>query len=325
MTTTTTDPHTVVRPGVTWRDIVWLTWRQHRVPVALTALGVLAAIAMMAWVAIEVGDWPDPHRFHDGQVPDLAWGLAGAASGFGAVIAVFWAAPLLAREYEQGTHLVAWSQDLRPGRWLIGKTMLLTATAVAMAAVLGTAATAMVNQVDAKTDRYFINQFDPLLFDARPLVQAAYAAFGFALGLTFSALTRRTVLSMGLTLLVYGGVRLLVAAVLRPYYQSPVRVLSPTATHIYPTRPPDTLYVAYGFADAAGNEVPDPHPGCAGNLPNLADFDACVRSRAVNTYVDYQPADRLGAFQAIEFGLFMLLTAALVALALNRTRRTMGL
>jgi ABC-type nitrate/sulfonate/bicarbonate transport system ATPase subunit len=56
---------------------------------------------------------------------------------YAAVIAAFWAAPLVSREYEQGTHLLAWSQDVAPSRWLAGKATALLIPAVPGAVVLG--------------------------------------------------------------------------------------------------------------------------------------------------------------------------------------------
>src|SRR5699024_8746632 len=110
-------------------------------------------------------------------------------AGYGAVVAVFWAAPLLAREHEQRTHLFAWGQDVSALRWLAGKTLLLATIAAAFAALLGSLGTLLLRQFNtaATTSRHVgFAVFDGRLFEAAPLVQVGYALFGFALGLLFS-------------------------------------------------------------------------------------------------------------------------------------------
>ncbi|HEY4453655.1 MAG TPA: hypothetical protein VGN81_05020 [Pseudonocardiaceae bacterium] len=49
---------------------------------------------------------------------------------------------------------------------------------------------------------------------------------------------------------------------------------------------------------------------------------ACAKANgAVATYVDYQPASRLLPFHLIEFGIFAVLTAALLTVVLVSLRR----
>ncbi|WP_328710034.1 hypothetical protein [Microbispora hainanensis] len=48
-----------------------------------------------------------------------------------ALIGAFWGAPLLGREYERGTHRLAWTQAVPVGRWLAVKLPILGAAVVA--------------------------------------------------------------------------------------------------------------------------------------------------------------------------------------------------
>lgn len=314
------------RTHVGWGDLLWLTWRQHRWTVVGTAAAVVAAGALalgMAW-----------HTDATGDTHELLgeWGYLGTAQALsllptvlGVVIAMFWAAPLLSREYEQRTHLVVWSQDVAPLRWLAAKAVLLGVTAVALSAGLGTALIKVMNSINAvSTDYSPFQPFESSAFEAAPQVQAGYAAFGFALGLAFSAVTRRTVLSMGLTFGVFSVVRGVVDGAWRPYFQEPLRKVEPYEVHALSNRywgagGNGAWTVNGGYADAAGNEIPFPS-ACGGTQSN-DDFVQCMTDKGVHYYSDYHPADRLGAFQWFEFGIFAVLAAGLFALAFTWVRR----
>ncbi|MCA1655570.1 MAG: hypothetical protein LC635_03805 [Pseudonocardiaceae bacterium] len=80
------------------------------------------------------------------------------------------------------------------------------------------------------------------------------------------------------------------------------------------------MYIDMGFADQAGNPV-DPPTACW-NAPDADTVTNCLRDNGiVNTYVDYQPADRLFTFQVIEFAIFTTLAAVAFVLALMSVRR----
>jgi hypothetical protein len=98
------------RDRVGWADLAWLVWRQHRILIAVTTLGIAIASALDWWDAADVANSSAYQGLANVVVPSAA-GLVG----------VFWGAPLLASEYEQRTHLVAWAQDVSPMRWLTGK------------------------------------------------------------------------------------------------------------------------------------------------------------------------------------------------------------
>ncbi|TWP48318.1 hypothetical protein FKR81_28950 [Lentzea tibetensis] len=137
--------------------LLWVTWRQHRAVVSWTTVLVLVVVLFS---------------------PDLIdWAFRNA---FGAVVAVFWGAPLVAREFEERTYLVAWGQDVSPARWLAVKCGLLGSAAVVLAALL----------------------------DVR---QIGFTLFGFALGVVAGFVTRRTVPAIAFTLVGYVLVRWLFA------------------------------------------------------------------------------------------------------------------
>ncbi|MFD1150213.1 hypothetical protein [Saccharothrix hoggarensis] len=330
MTATTTTPVTTAAPArarthVGWADLLWLTWRQHRWTVVGTAVAVGGVIALalgMAWHVDATGT-ADHRVLGEWRYLGLSQFLVNVPVLLGGLFASFWAAPLLSREYEQRTHLVVWSQDVTPIRWLTGKVVLLGAAAVALAAGLSTALVKMMNSVNAVRNEYVPFQpFGNAEFEAVPQVQVAYAAFGFALGLALSAVTRRTVPAMGLALVGFYLVRGIVAAVWRPYFQTPLRSLEPyhVGSLSWVGDTDGRWRVESGYADAAGNEVR--FTGECSDVRSDADIEQCMRDHGiVHWYTDYHPAERLLPFQLFETGIFLVLAAGLLALAFVWVRR----
>ncbi|MFE2753499.1 hypothetical protein ACFXGA_16035 [Actinosynnema sp. NPDC059335] len=323
MSATTTAGATTRRARVGWGDLAWLTWRQHRWTVLATAVPVLAAIAPALGMALHVDATGDTHELlGEWSYLSVAQALALLPGPLGLVIAVFWAAPLLSREYEQRTHLLVWSQDVPPLRWLAAKVVLLGAAAAGLAAGLGLALVTLMNSLNAVHDGYPpFHPFGSDAFEAAPHVQAGYAVFGFALGLLAGATTRRTVPAMGLALVGLGAARLLVARLWRPHYDEPLRRVTPYEQY---ARSPDlgrdgAYRVAGGYADPAGNEIPFP-AGCHGATSNDG-YIGCLVDHDVHYFVDYHPVERLASFQLIEFSIFAGLAAALFALAFAAVRR----
>jgi len=337
MTTTTTAP---VPPGVRkrssvgWADLAWVSWRQHRWLIGFTAVLAIASAAYMLALAVQAGE-PGSGRNRvwllDMSVYSAGHLMIGVPIAFGAFVAVFWAAPMLSREYEQRTHLVVWSQDVPAGRWLLGKVVLLGAVLVALAAALGGAANVMVHRmVDAAVSNEYspFRLFRPEAFESVPHVQIGYVLFGFALGLAVSAITRRTVLSMGITFGVYFVVRATFATYFRGYYQTPVRIEADldqrgvALDSVLGDRGAwAPLYVDGGYLDSAGNTMGYPR-ACMGSFDSADGYDKCLRDNGiVKSYNDFQPIERLATFQFIEFAIFTVLAVGLFALAWVMVRR----
>ena len=107
-----------------------LVWRLHRgqAYIAGTALIVVAAVLLVTGIAMSgtyhdfvagcaaARDCGDPSQVlgRDGLITD--WGLATMAIPL--LFGLFWGAPLLATEFEDGTHSLAWTQGVTRGRWV---------------------------------------------------------------------------------------------------------------------------------------------------------------------------------------------------------------
>ncbi|OZM70218.1 hypothetical protein CFN78_26225 [Amycolatopsis antarctica] len=297
-----------------------LALRQHRWVIAGTTALVLGYLVY----AISTGS--EQARELTPAPPVGATGssslLVDLLPGLAALFAVFWAAPLLSREFEQRTHLLVWSQDVSRTRWFLGQTIVLLVAAAVLAAIAGLTASAVVDRIVAvRQDSY--PRFLMPAFEASPVVQVGFAVFAIALGVTLSVLLRRTVLAMGGTLAVFLAVRSAVNSLIRPYYLPPERIATPLPNRDHVRNIPDTaLQVDSGYLDATGAVVGD-HTLCKPEVSApLRETENCLRRRgAITEYTDVQPAERLLTFQLIETGLFLVLAVGLFFLAARALRR----
>ncbi|HEX4726132.1 MAG TPA: ABC transporter permease subunit, partial [Pseudonocardiaceae bacterium] len=294
-------------------DLLWLVWRQHRWTIITGVVLLLAAWGFVLWNESTVNptdfarcrELCQPFRlfgtFADQRlIADVHVVLAGA---FGLFIAVFWAAPLIAREYEQHTNLLVWSQDVSVPGWLLGKIVPLAGVATGLAVLLSAIVSNEVDRMHALANTYYA-EFTLLHFEASVPLQAAYALFGFALGVAVSALVRRTVPAMAITAVLFSAVRLGMIP-LRYHYFPPVRLFTPLAADnsVIPTG--DYLAVDFGYVNASGQLV-GPSFQCTGPTNTAAEYRACLRQNGIaGSVIDYQPADRLATFRLIEAGIFV--------------------
>ncbi|MDI5977039.1 ABC transporter permease subunit [Amycolatopsis magusensis] len=318
--TESTEPRTRSRVG--WPDLLWVTWRQHRAllltSILLTLVGIALALSMTGLLASRNQPMVSLLGF-DALTTPARWVLL-AEQGFGVFIAVFWAAPLVSAEYERRTNLLAWSQDVSPLRWLTGKVALLLPMALVLAGAVGFAGKVVADHYHHDDN---FRQFDAAVFEASPLLQVGFAGFGFALGLALSVITRRTVLSMALTLGIFAVVRFALIPA-RPYYLTPERDFHPIGQPGWLVTEHD-IWLDAGYLNTAGEQLEFP-PVCQ-NLGSgvPGGRDECLRGQGiVGVYYDYQPAGRVPVFQLIEFGVFAALAALLFVVTWRVVRRVQG-
>ena len=298
--------------------MIWLTWRQHRAEL----IGVAAFVVLLATVlALYLGSVQEVNAAC-GQ--HECWGGAGVALGdqvwridlvltlfspvLAGLVAVFWGAPLLSREYEQRTYLVAWGQDVSPARWLGGRAALLTGAVLLLSVPLAVISWLLVEAVRTSGARGNTGPYQTLdLWPAIPVVQAL---FGLVLGVAVGALLRRTLVAMGTTLAVYVVVRVTISTtVLR--WLPPQRLLFPVGQ--LSALPPDAAVVSTGLLDDASNPVVAPY-----------DCDQqCLIERGIrHSYLDVQPLDRLDLLTWLEVIAYGLMVVGLAWLTWARVRRT---
>ena len=275
-------------------DMLWLTWRQHRIAIVISGVLVAAFYAIARVIGSRESFDITTCSPHCGEmsVLGLAWlpnwvvvdALGWLASAFAFLIGVYWAAPMIAREYEQRTDVLAWGQDVSVTAWVFGKIAVLGVVATGYAAVIGFAMSGVVTPVGG------LAPIGTQAFEAAIPVHMAYALFGLVLGVAVSAFVRRTVSAMGITAALFVAVRL-VAYELRFTYLAPLRLEVPVSGPYQGFSLPPEIWIRFG--DPGG--------------PVWA--------------IDYQPADRLTEFRLIETAIFVVLTAALAIATWLRMRK----
>jgi ABC-type transport system involved in multi-copper enzyme maturation permease subunit len=199
--------------------MIWTTWRQHRSEAAVGALILAALTAALLAVgsaarhrARALGlsacantskDCSDAlaqlHRdFH--AIPPFTFALIAVPL----IAGMFWAAPLVSREYEAGTHHLAWTQSISPLRWITTKITLIFAAVAAAALVLGLVSAWTLDPLSPA----FGGRYNSTWYDVTGIVPVSCMLFALALGVAASALIRRTLPAMAATLTVYAAARI---------------------------------------------------------------------------------------------------------------------
>ena len=183
--------------------MIRFTWLQFRAQAVVVA-GALALLAVAAAGLL--------HRID--AVTRLWLGVLVLVTP--ALIGMFWGAPLVAREFEDGTFRLAWTQSVTRTRWMAVKLAVVGLAGLAAAGLLSL----VVTWWSSPLDRAGLNQF--ATFDQRGIAPIGYTAFAFTLGVLAGALIRHTVPAMFVTLAVFVAVRLAELTWVRPYLLRPV-------------------------------------------------------------------------------------------------------
>jgi len=325
--------------------MIRLTWRQFRTQ----ALIGLAALLLLAGYLLLLG--LDIHHAHQDALAHCAGrDCTGPLGAFAdryrlrtdllgylllvlpAVLGVFCGAPLVAREFEAGTHRLVWNQSITRRRWLAVKLAVVCGSctlATGLAALLLGWAAGPVLAVAG-------TRFEPVAFASHGIAPVAYTAFATVLGATLGLHLRRTVPAMAATLAVFLAVQLAVPLLVRPHYRAPertdVQLTAPIVAHL------DKIGT---YGDIGGLRVPggpwvidtsdilDESGAPAGHTDwfqdcmdhsSFTDLPGCLADHRIHVTITQQPADRYWTFQAVESALFALLTAGTAVLAVRRLR-----
>jgi len=349
--------------------LIWLTWRQARLQAASAAV-VLAAFAVLLAVTGPhlaslyagsplgscLGSPDDCGGFADDFLQQLYGNSAlanSSISGTGtyylldllgiviilvapAVIGMFWGAPLIASEFEAGTHYLAWNQSITRTRWLAVKLTLTGLAAMAVTEALSLVqawwATPISRAVGlgACCSPIAMNQFSPLVFATHGITPLGYAAFAFALGVTAGVLVRRAVPAMALTLAVFFVLQVAMPLWVRPHLFPPEHTVAALSSFDSLNVPIDagTFMLipdgwgsqpeAWVLSNVAVNMAAEPVSAVpadcmqamqSGKASHPALLD-CLTSHGIRIAVTYQPATRYWAFQWTETAIYVALALA---------------
>jgi hypothetical protein len=315
--------------------MIWLIWRQHRTEVCI--LGLLAGLAGITLLVLGA----QAHDLFPGG-PGRCAGAAGSTEACTAsfrrldeeygyvenllaafylvpvVIGAFLGAPLLARELEDGTWQLAWTQAVPRMRWLAAKLVALAGVTVVLTGMFTAVLTWFRQPFDAWEGRF---QYDA--FDLEGLVPVAYALFAFGVATAAGAILRRSLPAFGVAFGAFLATRMAVALLARPAYATPLTTMEPVSAGPAPTSAGWTI--EHGYADATGRrlssaeyyELEDAADRAGTNLNQF------LHARGIQQFGVHHPADRFWTFQLIEAALFAFLAAVLIGVVVWRVRRRM--
>lgn len=319
--------------------MIWLTWRQHRWEALQWA--VFAAV-MIGWAGVAGLSAQSLIRELDLFECDLsfAWFEGSGCEGrvyefrrrlepFAAtlipipllflvpVVASFVGAPLLAREFEQSTHKLAWTQAVTPLRWLSVKVGLFVTALVpvtfAIAQIVVWARPAW-----SSAPGVFVQ------FDFTWPALTSHVLFALFVGLAAAASFRRALAAMLVALVVSSVVLFAVMGLLRPQYLPPIVQYGEHAI------PQDAWGLVSEHVDAQGerislqrfNEIQrDFGAYVIRNRGTSATMERYLSEQGIHLRQIYQPAERFWLFQSIEAAIFLTLALLLIGLTVWLIRR----
>jgi hypothetical protein len=332
-----------LRP-VPWQRMGWVTWRQHRT--ALTGVAaLLGALMLLLWIAgLQV------HHAYSAAVAcqpansaicsDL-FTIFSVRDGFLAngfllqavpgLIGAFVGAPLLARELETGTFRYAWTQGVGRIRWALGKLVLLAIGVTVATGLFSLVSTWYYQPYFAASNPLPQPPLAPALFDVRGVAFPAWTLAAFAIGALAGMLIRRAVPAIAVTLAVYAGLVLAAGGLLRKHYLTPLLTSSlnvpgtawitgqwwtttKSGQFAWAGRPPISIL----------NSVTCSNNGPPNGKPTTLSLQQCMVQHGYTQWTSYQPAGRFWAFQWIEAGWLVALSALLIVVTvwLVRCRAT---
>ncbi|MDI5967321.1 transporter [Streptantibioticus silvisoli] len=305
----------------------WLARRQQRGLILALLILLVACAAWTVWQrAAMTGALPTTHPACKGwngcddpalrAVVERYTGpitaLAIISTVFPALIGMFWGAPLLAREWENGTYRLTLSQEAGPLRLLAGRLGLAALCTAAGAAVLAAlVAWWWAPIANTLTGPYW---YDAAIFNGTGPASVTCALFGLAAGTLAGLLTRRTLPAMAATLAAVAVPRLILQAV-RPLWIAPQLRTSPGMT-------PKQLIGSAWSSGHWGYLTPSGGRADIMNCPDSgAELLRCMNSHGyTGRFYQAYPSSDFWPLQTIEAGIYLVLALALTALVIRRLR-----
>ncbi|MFV2088009.1 hypothetical protein [Micromonospora sp. LOL_021] len=166
--------------------MIWLAWRQQRFPFIAAAILICLYGGLTAAAHVNT------------EFVTITQLFAGYLT---IGVCMFWGVPLVARDLEQGTHRLAWTQSRPRGHWLAARLTVAAAGALTAATVVTAVVTWGLPTADGDPMRWFA-------YESHDLVPLARVLFALTLGAALGAVTRNTHVAMALSVPVLGIVQL---------------------------------------------------------------------------------------------------------------------
>ncbi|MFE9723173.1 ABC transporter permease subunit [Streptomyces sp. NPDC005794] len=295
------------------RGLTWLVLRQHRTTLlcvlALTVLGSLWIVYQRAQLAdaLAAAGWPGK-TVPQPVVGDSYSRLTSWLSLLPGILAVFFGAPLIAADQEQGTAQLVTTQSVTRRRWLVAKLgWCLLITLVACSLLSAVFSWWWRPHRSVLPDIWM----DTSVFDTTGPVLPALALFLTAAGFTIGILVRRVLASMVATF-VFCVAAQTAWAMLRVHLAAP-RTLTYPLDAEYPARLDDAYEVDRWVGTADGRL--HGWGSCAEATEKAT--NACIEKLGiVNNVYEFLEYDQMAAMQWTGAGILLAGTAVLTAFAL---------
>jgi ABC-type transport system involved in multi-copper enzyme maturation permease subunit len=357
--------------------MISFTWLQSRSQTLVAAIALAVAAIALAVTGSHLahlydttvarcaasGDCQAATQAFQGSDHGLQIGLNVLIVVVPALVGLFWGAPLVARDLEEGTFRLAWTQSVTRARWLAVRLALTGLATTAVAGLFSLMVTWWYSPLDRLSGSPFAS------FGSRDLVPVGYALFAFALGVTVGVLVRRTLPALAISLAAFVAVRLAITYWVRPGLFTPAHqdlALNPSTTgygyegfllfssqqsSLEPASPniPGAWITSVQIVDKSGQPLSNqflasacpgigggggPGGGSGGPGNNHSQVSAstqqglqdCV-TRVGKTYhevVSYQPASRYWPFQWSELAIYLGIAVLLAGFCVWRIRRHPG-
>ncbi|MFI1190709.1 hypothetical protein [Streptomyces californicus] len=231
-----------------------------------------------------------------------------------AVVGAFVAGPLIAREWENGSFRLSWTQSVSPVQWLTARLAVSAALgvsgALALSAVFGWARPRIGVEYPAEWH-------EPFTFLASGTVPAAGVLLAVAVGALIGLRLRRTVPALAVSLFVSGLVATALVRMRDSLWPTTRDTFAPGGDYVWPDR---AAVVEWGYMTSGGDRLPS--TVCA---DPAVDFPVCMSEHGVATgYLDHHPASHFWPLQLVETGILLALAALAVFAAFRVLRRLHG-
>ncbi len=304
-----------------------LIWRLHRGQAYFATIALISFAVLILITGVVMAN--DYHRFlaNCTLTQSCSNGQGELFSGDGAIFDIvnltivvpllfglFWGAPLVSKELEDGTHNLVWTQGVTRRRWLSTNVI----WCLGAAAIWGTAISLLVLWWRVP-ENALGSRFDA--FDQQGIVPIAYSLFAVALGIAVGSLFKRALPSIAATLGAFVLVRAAVGIYLRPHYMAPLTKIS-SLRGPGSNAPAGSWLISQGLVSPHGQALA--HGLNPNDLPAACQVGAsidkgsivnCLTSHGFQNAITFQPSNRFWAFQGIESAIFLVLAAGLIALS----------
>jgi hypothetical protein len=339
MTVLTSAPPAAAAP-VAWHRMAWVAWRRYRGTLLGLAvlLGALAAYLVVDGSRVRTAYDKVAECRPPASSPECQFRWAEFANSFGdtgvigailvllpGIVGAFVGASLLGRELETGVFRYSWTQGVGRMRWAVA---LIAPAAVGVALVMGGLGVLVSWRDQPMLDSGMRHRLDPSLFPTTGVAVAAWARAAFSGGVLAGLLWRRVIPAIATTFALWFGLAYL-ASELRLRWPAPLT----TSDELVLGDLDIDQWWTKGGARVSSTEINSLLEDVGaqmndGDLHVQVDRGATqvdpleyLRDHGYTLMQSYQPDSRYWTFQWMEAGVLVVVSVALLGVALWLLRR----